>query len=312
MMPNTLVLRYFVEVAHTGNVSRAADRLGITQPSLSLAIQRLESSLGVKLLLRSNAGVKLTRAGQQFLIEARHLSQEWDRICTNAIRDDKEVSGRYVFGCHPSLGTFALPLFMRDLLAQFPRLELNLVHDLSRRLTEDVISYKIDFAIVANPISHPDLVLTELFSDYVTFWVGEKSLEHQDPALDLHSKTATLICDPEMPQTQPLLKAATKQGMCFGRTINASNLEVIVSLISGKAGIGILPSRVARRIPSLGLVEASPDAPRWNDRLCLIYRADAQGTRAARFIADFIATRLRRNCASEKIGPSRLVKSRSR
>ena len=66
-------LTYFIEVAHTKNLSRAAERLGITQPSLTLAIQRIEHSLGTDVLIRSKKGVVLTKAGRSLLIHSKTL-----------------------------------------------------------------------------------------------------------------------------------------------------------------------------------------------------------------------------------------------
>lgn len=60
MMPSPADLSYFIEVGNVLNLSRAAERLGISQPSLTLSIQRLEHSVGTALLIRSNKGVTLT------------------------------------------------------------------------------------------------------------------------------------------------------------------------------------------------------------------------------------------------------------
>jgi DNA-binding transcriptional LysR family regulator len=95
MIPSPTDLHYFSEVAQTGNLSRAADRIGVTQPAVSLAINRLENSLGVILLMRTKNGVKLTRAGQKFAVEARALESEWERIRNEAKRDNTVASGRY-------------------------------------------------------------------------------------------------------------------------------------------------------------------------------------------------------------------------
>src|SRR4051812_47654255 len=94
-LPNPADLQYFLEVAHTQNVSRAAERLGITQPSLSLSIQRLERSLGVPLLVRGKTGVKLTKAGDKLVLQARYLLLEWEKIHADALKDEDEIRGRY-------------------------------------------------------------------------------------------------------------------------------------------------------------------------------------------------------------------------
>ena len=155
MIPSPAELNYFVEIASTLNISRAAERLGISQPSLSLAVKRLEDAVGVDLLIRSKSGVNLTRAGQKFVAQARQLLDEWDRLSSEAIRGESQLTGRYVIGCHPSVALYSLPHFLPDLLREYPEVEIKLSHSLSRQVTDDVIGFKVDFGIVNRPW-HPE------------------------------------------------------------------------------------------------------------------------------------------------------------
>ena len=77
-MASQAELRYFIEVANSLNLSRASERLGISQPSLSVAIKRLEGSIGTELLIRQKRGVVLTQAGKQLLAHAKQLLQYFD------------------------------------------------------------------------------------------------------------------------------------------------------------------------------------------------------------------------------------------
>jgi len=274
MIPSSSELRYFVEISHTLNISRAAERLGISQPTLTLAVQKLESSMGVPLLVRTKTGVKLTQAGQKLASQARVLLHEWERIRNDAIKNEQEVTGRYIIGCHPSVALYCLPSILPKLLGEHPSLEVKLVHDLSRKIAEDVISFKVDFGIVVNPWQHPDLVIKPLFNDVVTLWVSQKPCD-----LDV------LICDPELIQTQAILKELSKKGLTFARTVTSSSLELITALVASRAGIGILPTRVATLTESLGLKVLNANSPKFHDRICLIYRADAQRSKASRTVA---------------------------
>lgn len=284
MIPSSAELHYFIEVANTLNVSRAAERLGISQPTLSLAIQRLETSFGVPLLIRTKSGVKLTHAGSKLVLQARYLVSEWERIRADALKEETEIRGRYTFGCHPSVGLYSLPGIISPLLTDNPGLEIKLVHDLSRKITEDVISFKIDFGIVVNPTEHPDLIIKSLCKDEVTLWT------HKNPSTlqEANQEKGVLICDPELIQTQSILKQLAKHGLEFKRVLTSPNLEVIASLVSTKAGVGILPGRVAQRIKGYGLVPFEKDAPKFQDKICLIFRADAQRSKANRLLSKAI------------------------
>lgn len=279
MLPSPSELHYFIEVSQTLNVSRAAERLGVSQPTLSLAIRRLEHGVGAPLFIRSKSGVRLTRAGQRLAGQARFLVAEWERLQGDAVRGETELRGQYVVGCHPSVALNVGPELMPKLLAANPHLEIQLEHDLSRKITEDVISFKVDFGIVVNPSRHPDLVIQPIGKDVVTLWTTKKP----SPLQDLDG-SGVLICDPDLSQSQTLLRQLTRRGLKFQRTVTSSNLEVICSLVAAKAGVGILPGRVASRTPGNKLVSL-PKAPTFNDQHCLIYRADAQRSAAAKSLA---------------------------
>ena len=197
--PHPWDLRYFQEIAHTSNLSRAAERLGVGQPTLSLALKRLEESLQVKLFLRRNRGLTLTSAGQRLLRESNRLLSDWESIVSETKKSETELVGRYTLGCHPSVAIYALKNVLRDLYVSSPGIEIQLTHGLSRVICERVISGSIDFGIVVNPVKHPDLVIYKLASDEVGFWKVPRGLDN------------LLIYNPELTQSQSLLNKIKKK-----------------------------------------------------------------------------------------------------
>ena len=284
MLPSSAELTYFVEVASTLNISRAAERLGISQPSLSLAVKRLEDTLGIELLIRGKSGVHLTRAGQKFVSQARVLLHEWDRLSEATVRDEAQLTGRYVIGCHSSVALYTLPNIVPGLMSKHSELELKITHGLSRQVTDDVIGFKTDFGIVVNPVEHPDLVIKTLGKDEVTLWTDQGGVS----AAQAQDGKGVLICDPDLLQTQAIQKQMVKKGMIFTRVITSSSLEVITTLVAAKAGVGILPGRVAMRDRHQGL-QMVVGAPSFQDKICLIYRADAQKTTASKALIAAVA-----------------------
>jgi len=285
MMPSASDLTYFVEVASSQNLSRAAERLGISQPSLTLAIQRLEQSVGTALLIRSKKGVTLTQAGKQLLAHARELLQRWETVKDRALATTNETQGCYTIGCHPSVALYSLGRFLPDLLEKHPGLEIRLRHDLSRRIAESVIRMETDIGIVVNPIRHPDLMIRKLCDDEVTFWVGEGKRQVQD----FRSGKVVLICDPDLIQTQGLLKKLRSAGVQYGRILPSSSLEVITSLVAQGAGVGVIPSRVATQGAFRGLRRV-PKAPTLHDEICVLYRVENRSVRSIQTITESIAS----------------------
>lgn len=268
--PNPWDLRYFQEVALTENLSRAAERLAIAQPTLSLSLKRLEEQLQVKLFSRGNRGLVLTAAGHRLLRECNRLMSDWDAILVETRKSDTEVKGRYNLGCHPSVALYSLDPFIRDLYRDFSGIEIQLTHGLSRIICERVISAQIDFGIVVNPVKHPDLVLYKLAIDEVGFWKLPGCLE------------GVLIYNPDLIQSQAVLKKYKSK--TFERSILSENLEVIASLAGSGAGVAILPSRVVQVMaPQLRKI---PDAPTFRDEIYFVYRADLSKTVGSKAIIE--------------------------
>jgi DNA-binding transcriptional LysR family regulator len=292
-------LRYFMETARTLNISRAAERLNVGQPTLSQALQRLERTLGVQLFDRFKTGVQLTVPGHKLLEESRALLEGWEKLKQSVVETEHEISGRYSLGCHTAVALYALPKFLPKLLAEHPGLEVSLRHGLSREVLESVVSFRTDFGLVMNPVRHLDLVIRQVCEDRVSFWTSKKARY----AADLQD---TVIYDPALAQAQTLIGKAGNAGRTgkeklvksspakpnkrpfsrpFTRHIHSSSLEVIAALTEAGCGVGILPQRVARLHTELQLL---PGSPSFEDKLCLVYRADRHLTQAAKTVISSI------------------------
>jgi DNA-binding transcriptional LysR family regulator len=282
MLPNAVDLEYFIEVASTKNISRASEKLGISQPSLTIAIKRLENSIGSPLLLRSKKGVELTQAGKQLLIYAKQLLYHWEEVKVKTLQSTLEVRGQFRLGAHTSVALYTFGYFLPELLEDYPLIDLTLKHDLSRKITESVISMNLDIGIVVNPVPHPDLVIKKIYDDEVALWVGPGDYKIQN----YEEKTAILICDPELIQTQDILNKLKKQNISFARTLTSSNLEVITHLVASGAGVGILPGRVAgqSKVP----LKKLKTSPIFKDEICVVYRVENKNLPALKQIVESI------------------------
>jgi len=287
-------LSYFVELTETLNFSRASERIGISQPSLSTAIKRLEVSIGTALFIRSKTGVTLTQAGKRLLAHTKQLMQLWESVKSEALASHFEIEGSISFGCHPSVALYALSHFLPQLMADYPKLEINIKHDLSRRILEGIINLSIDIGIIVNPVRHPDLIIQKLSDDTVTFW---HSSAHKNTQQKLASGDAVIICDPELMQTQWLLKNMQKNGFKYRRLLTSCSLEVIANLTAHGAGIGILPSGVAASITTHKL-NSIAKMPVYHDEICLVYRHENRHIKSIQTISGAIKQHFRKEARS--------------
>ncbi len=255
-------IKYFITTAETLNITRASEQLGITQPTLSYAIKRLEQEMGGELFIRLKNGVQLSHLGTHFLAKARELIKTWEELHKVKNEFDHVVSGNFTIGLHPSVALYTLDKFLPRLIQNSPLLEINLIHGLSREITEQVISWKVDFGIVVNPKAHPDLVINELCKDEVSLYMKKGISNH---SFD------TLIYDKNLVQSKKILSKLKKK--LSNKHLTSENLEVIAKLTSLGLGIGLLPERVANQYKNLVKIK---DAPTHTDKVCLIYRFEKQ------------------------------------
>src|SRR4051812_18734456 len=118
MLASPNEIEHFVEIFKTRHVSKAAIRLGVSQPALTLSLQKLEEKLGTKLFHRTKQGVIPTESGVHFYQKASGLIDCWSEIHTGIFHSKAEIQGRFKVGCHQSVGAYTLPNLLHNLQMQ--------------------------------------------------------------------------------------------------------------------------------------------------------------------------------------------------
>ena len=117
-------LEYLVAVERTRHFGRAADECGVTQPTLSAMLQKLEQELGFRLFERSAAGVKPTASGEKILEQARRTLREARRLKEMAAEETGGIGGTFRLGILPTIAPYLLPRFFPALCRQHPEIDL--------------------------------------------------------------------------------------------------------------------------------------------------------------------------------------------
>lgn len=279
-LPASQDVSNFIEIARALNISRAAERLGVTQPSLTVSLQRLERDVGVKLVLRDKTGVRLTKAGENFYKSARDLLIKWTALRSDTLQKNLQVSGRYKFGAHPSVAIYSWTKILKGIYEKHPEIDVEFKFDHSRKVTDMLIQSEIDFAISVNPVRHLDLVLKKIGDDRVEPWVSAKASYN----------AKILIYDPEMLQAQSLLPRLSRNN--FTQFIHTSNLEVLADLVDQGVGVGLLPGRVAKQGLHFQLKPLSKESPYFEDKIYFLYRKDSHVNPASQQLIESIYSSL--------------------
>lgn len=278
MLPNLHDLLHFQVVCEVKNLTRASERLGLSQPALSQAIQRLEESIGVQLLIRDKKGVTPTKPGLALLEQSQQLLAQWEGLKQAVWSQERQVVGHLCLGAHDAVAAYSFPFIVPQILKNYPDLHLQFISGLSREVGENVISGKCDIGLVINPVPHPDLIIQEIFKDEVCFW----------RAKNLKSENETrLLCHPDLFQTQSLLKKS-KLSQRFNTHLHHTNLDLITRLVLSGSGVGIIPTRVVNNIDHSKKLEKCFLEFKFIDRLCLIFHVNQKRLASIKEISKLI------------------------
>lgn len=166
-------LRYFVVLAESGHYRKAAERMGISQPSLSQQILRLETALGLELVERGRRGAVLTPGGRDVLAHARTVLDEVEALCGLAGAAREGTSGTIRLGSTPTLGPYILPYVMRRLRRAYPLLKVIIRDAAPMVLQEELLEGKHDLILTQLPVQSADVEVERLFREPLKLAVAQ-------------------------------------------------------------------------------------------------------------------------------------------
>jgi len=247
-------LRHFVVLAEELHYGRAAERLSMTQPPLSLSIQALEDELGVKLFERTRRSVALTHAGQTFLAEARAILERAANAVELARAADRGEVGRLAVGFMASSAYTLLPWVLKDFRARFPEVRLDLRELTLPQQAEAFRRGEIDVSLLRPPVTDPNLqseiVLDE--SLIVALPAGHRLAGQQRISIKSLADEDFVM----FPRWQGLVlhdlivRFCLSHGVTLRIAQEASQTHAVLGLVSAGIGIALVPASSAR----MGLV----------------------------------------------------------
>jgi LysR family hydrogen peroxide-inducible transcriptional activator len=157
-------LQYVVAVARELHFGRAADRVFVTQPALSLAIKKLEEELGATIFERRQARIELTALGEQIVHQAQRVLEEAEQIKILAAQGT-HLNGLLRFGVIATVGPYILPDLVPLLSAGAPKMPLELEENLTQNLVGMLKNGKLDVIMIALPFEEPGILTSALYDE---------------------------------------------------------------------------------------------------------------------------------------------------
>lgn len=285
-------LRYFLAVADSGHMTRAAERLGIQQPPLSQQIKALEKALGVRLFHRHPKGMALSDAGRQFEAEARRLLDDLAAMEQRMQLVAQGERGLLQVGFTSSAAAHAFtPAALRACRRAWPEIELSIREDHAAGITEAVRSGRLHCGLIRVPVSQPDgLSFEVLLREPVLVAVPvDHELARRTPGTlalaDLHKEGFILVRQPGAPGLYAnLLALCEAQGFRPRIAAEVERMVTSLNLVAAGAGIAVVPASMSGLHPHavtyLPLLDGTPlDAP-----LTLVHRTGDDTGPVAHFL----------------------------
>lgn len=289
-------LRYFIAVAEAQHFTRAAERLGMQQPPLSLQIRALETELGFELFVRHPKGATLTAGGAVFFDEAQAILAAIDAASARAARAAAGATGQLTIGLTSSAAAHGLiPAIMRRYRAAFPDVQIDFSEGNAAELGEALAERRLQIAFVRLPVSEPaGVVFTPLLMEpmmlvlpagHAAIVMAAGGEPAPVPLSALRDETFTLVRRRGAPGMYANLVAACAQaGFTPQRIIEVERMLTNISLVAAGAGVSAVPASMkgfhADSVAYCPIRDSVPGAP-----LTMALREDESSPAARHFVA---------------------------
>lgn len=242
-------LRYIVAVAQEKHFGRAAQRCFVSQPTLSIAIKKLEEELGLALFDRSSNEIMTTDAGQRIVVQARRVLEEADRIKLMANQEQSELEGIFKLGLIFTIAPYLLPKLILSLREMAPGMPLQLDENYTDVLKESLKRGDLDAIVVAEPFVETGLETIPLYDEpfFVIVPKGHafEQLDEVTPK-QLGEERVLLLTegncmrDNVLASCQELASRQKIQGL--SNSIQGSSINTIRHMVASGLGISVMPA----------------------------------------------------------------------
>lgn len=241
----------FLDLCETRSFNRTAERLGVTQSTVSARIAALEGALGAKLFARSRAGTDLTTEGTRFEGHARSLRHEWHEA-RRRIQVPDRAAQLVRLGIQNDLAAQHIGEWIADFRRALPDTAFYIEPDYSNQMCADVLTGTLDFAVIYAPKPHPDLYFAQL---------GEVAYRMVSTETDRRAEVRpeSFVFGHFSPAFEAMHRSLTPE--FAGSPIAVGQSGTVVSLLMAMGGAGYVLERSAAQLVAGGRFHTVADAP---------------------------------------------------
>jgi len=285
-------LRYVVAVAQTQHFSRAAELCHISQPSLSIAIKKLEDELGITVFQRGKRKIDITPEGLAVVQQAQRVIEEADKLNYLKSKQKDPLKGVIRLGAIFTIGPYLFPSLIPKFRVSHPEMPLHIDEDYTENLRKKLLQAELDIAVLALPFSDPALETMEIYTeDFISVFYdshpfskqSEISVEDISPDELLMLGKGNCFRDQVIAACPQCLSPQAKNE----DWVVGSSLETIRHMVAMQLGITVIPiTALAKQTDYPGLDSRPFVEPVPKRRIVLAWRASFPRKEAIRVIAE--------------------------
>jgi len=283
--------RYVVAVAQERNFRRAAECCFVSQPALSVAIQKLENELGIQIFERSKTEITLTVVGDQIVEQAQRVLEEADKVKILARTGNNPLVGPIRLGVIFTVGPYLLPKIIPELKKLAPDMPLVIEEGLTANIEQHLRNGLLDVAILALPFDVPgiktDPLYDEVFKVVVSTghpWAKMKSLRSN--AL---GKEKVLLLDSGHCFSNQVTEFCPELSRHSHDTVQGNSLETIRNMVASGLGVTVMPACATNPHPGDKLLQVVPFvSPEPSRRIAIVWRKSFSRQRAIDVIKEAV------------------------
>jgi LysR family hydrogen peroxide-inducible transcriptional activator len=241
-------LRYIVAVARERHFGRAAEACFVSQPTLSVAVKKLEEELDLTLFERGAGEVTVTPGGQRIIEQAQRVLEEASRIKELAAAGRDPLAGPLRLGAIYTIGPYLLPKLIPILRKSAPAMQLHIQENFTQRLAEALKRGEVDVILVALPFDEPGIETRAVYDEpfFIAVpkghrWEGRKRVSSDE----LTRESLLLLGEGHCFRDQVLEICHVMRGRDrspLARTVEGGSLETIRQMVAGGVGVTVLPA----------------------------------------------------------------------
>jgi LysR family hydrogen peroxide-inducible transcriptional activator len=260
-------LKYIVAVARERHFGKAADACFVSQPTLSVAVKKLEEELDVRLFERSANEVSVTPLGQEIVRQAQAVLEQAAHIKEIAKRGKDPLDGPLTLGVIYTIGPYLLPDLVRQMIARTPQMPLMLHENFTVKLLEMLRSGEIDCAVLAEPFPDAGLATAPLYDEP---FLAAVPIHHPLAAKDqvtteeLRSETMLLLGSghcfrDHVLEACPEFARFSNNAQGISKSFEGSSLETIKHMVAAGMGVTLVPRLSVPKAALLSKSRRKPD-----------------------------------------------------